>query len=278
MRRRSREITVFSLSMMDVITGAMGAFLIVMVVLARYYESDPENRENVVALKAELTEVRDRMREIGLAAQRMGAEGGDITQALAKAKANLSDADKGADKLREQLDQAKQEIDRQDETINDLLKRRAFAVAGFWDCPGVDVDIYVWDTQVSAKDDAPVAFFDPNRRQGHRWTDDFRADFDTRGYETWLVSSSVTDTEHKVYVKLAEPSKVSAPCRVHTSITHSAHAKFSEQILSSGNSWAYIFRVRQNSNLEDGYFELFEPSNSEIEAERRAVSQRARGS
>lgn len=40
MRRRNREINVFNLSMLDVILGAMAAFLIIMVVLLPYYKRE----------------------------------------------------------------------------------------------------------------------------------------------------------------------------------------------------------------------------------------------
>ena len=43
MKARNREINIFSLSLMDVISGAMGAFLIVVVILARYRAIDQEN-------------------------------------------------------------------------------------------------------------------------------------------------------------------------------------------------------------------------------------------
>ena len=278
MRRRSREITIFSLSMMDVVTGAMGAFLIVMVVLARYYESDPQNRENVEALKAELTEVRDRLRDIDQAVKSLGGDSDDIDQALSKASANLSEAERDADKLREQLDQAKQEIERQDESIQRLLKRRSFAVSSFWTCQGVDVDIYVWDTQTAAKDDAPAPPFDPDRVQPVNWTDDSRTDWGSDGYESWLVSSSVKDTEHKVYIKLVEPQKVSGSCQVVTTIIHSAGGIAATRTLSRSEPWVYVAKMKQNSDLERGYFELSTPSDAEIEAERRAVSLRGRGS
>ncbi len=278
MRRRSREITIFSLSMMDVVTGAMGAFLIVMVVLARYYESDPANRENVEALKAELTQVRDRLRDIDLAVKGLDGDSSDVTQALRKASDNLSEAERDAEKLREQLDQAKQEIERQDNTIGELIKQRAFAVASFWTCEGVDVDIYVWDTQLAAKDDAPAPFFDPAKTQGANWTGDKRSDWGSDGYESWLTSSSVAGTLHKVYVKLIEPSRVKRPCRVHTIVTHAAGARHYARNLSAARPWVYVAKLQQNSNLEKGFFELSDPSDDEIKAEIRAVDLRRRTS
>ncbi|MBV5299008.1 MAG: hypothetical protein JZU64_12965 [Rhodoferax sp.] len=40
MRRRNRDINIFNLSMLDVISGAMGAFLIIMVILLPYYKKE----------------------------------------------------------------------------------------------------------------------------------------------------------------------------------------------------------------------------------------------
>ena len=40
MKPRNREINIFNLSMLDVISGAMGAFLIIMVILLPYYKKE----------------------------------------------------------------------------------------------------------------------------------------------------------------------------------------------------------------------------------------------
>lgn len=40
MRKRNREINIFNLSMLDVLAGAMAAFLIIMVVLLPYYRKE----------------------------------------------------------------------------------------------------------------------------------------------------------------------------------------------------------------------------------------------
>lgn len=165
MRRRSREIAIFNLSMMDVVTGAMGAFLIVMVVLARYYDADPANREKVQALTAELSAARDRLRDIDTALRQSGVESGDAVSALTRARRNLDEAEKGADDLREQLDQAEAELERKDELIDTLSSRRAFTVTSHWTCPGADIDIYVWDTQLAARDNKPAPILDPDAVQ-----------------------------------------------------------------------------------------------------------------
>jgi hypothetical protein len=55
MRRRSREIVTFNLSMMDVIAGAMAAFLVITVVLLPYYRRETvDYREEVERLRAQI--------------------------------------------------------------------------------------------------------------------------------------------------------------------------------------------------------------------------------
>lgn len=57
MRKPNREINVFNLSMLDVIAGAMAAFLIIMIVLLPYYGRLPiEYKAMVEALRAQLVE------------------------------------------------------------------------------------------------------------------------------------------------------------------------------------------------------------------------------
>ncbi len=49
MRRHNREISTLSLSMLDVIAGAMAAFLILMVILLPYYGKETVNQEEIIA-------------------------------------------------------------------------------------------------------------------------------------------------------------------------------------------------------------------------------------
>jgi hypothetical protein len=47
-RARNRDISIFSLSMLDVISGAMAAFLIIMVVLLPYYGKEPVDYQTII--------------------------------------------------------------------------------------------------------------------------------------------------------------------------------------------------------------------------------------
>jgi len=65
-----REINIFNRSMMDVISGAMGAFLIIMVILMRYYKEDDAITAQREAAQKQIDDIQRQIDEaikIGLA-------------------------------------------------------------------------------------------------------------------------------------------------------------------------------------------------------------------
>jgi hypothetical protein len=59
MRPRHREISTLNLAMLDIIAGAMAAFLILMVILLPYYERETVNQEALIAeLRQDLAAAR----------------------------------------------------------------------------------------------------------------------------------------------------------------------------------------------------------------------------
>ncbi len=66
MRRRNREISIFNLSMLDVISGALGAFLLLVAILVPYYQKDlavqiRQLQETVAELRQQLEETREQL-------------------------------------------------------------------------------------------------------------------------------------------------------------------------------------------------------------------------
>ena len=113
MRRRSREISVFNLSMLDVIAGAMAAFLILVVILLPYY--DKTTTDHQVEIQS-------------------------LTQALAAAQTAQREA-------QTQAAQAQQEASRQQARAEGLARQlaRTFLVLYVrWDTHD-DIDLHVID-------------------------------------------------------------------------------------------------------------------------------------
>ena len=78
MKPRNREINIFNLSMLDVISGAMGAFLIIMVVLFPYYKKES------VDYQREIQQIKEQAKAGQEAARKAVA---DAEQARARAEA-----------------------------------------------------------------------------------------------------------------------------------------------------------------------------------------------
>ena len=127
MRSRNREIATLSLSMLDVIAGAMAAFLILMVILLPYYE---KNSVDQAALIAEL-------RQAVSAAQ----------EAQARAEAAAQQAQSQAEEARAHAAAAQAEAQRQQARAEDLARQlaRTFLVLYVrWDTHD-DVDLHLTD-------------------------------------------------------------------------------------------------------------------------------------
>ena len=117
MRPRSRDINIFNLSMLDVIAGAMGAFLIVMVVLLPYYRKQsptpPVTPQTVQRLEQERASAQ-------AAAARAQAE-------AQSARAQLAAAESRNTELRQEL------------------KKTFLLIHIHWPTLGTDLDLHVVD-------------------------------------------------------------------------------------------------------------------------------------
>lgn len=142
MRRRSREISIFSISALDLFASAMGAFIIIAVVLFPYYlMRSPETPEQIRQLEqakqqcdGELTQTRT---ELNRANQRL-----DTTQR------QLDDTNQLLQSSRQQLQSAQQELSdnrEQQQSCAQLLQQNFIAVVIQWQTENHDVDLHIVD-------------------------------------------------------------------------------------------------------------------------------------
>lgn len=120
MKRRNREINIFNLSMMDVISGAMGAFLIIMIVLARYYKSDPDSSESVGELGNQIQQAIEKLDRTNQNLGEGRADIPDLRELLKQARQNLENAERRLLDLKDKLDQASSQIERLNKTAKEL--------------------------------------------------------------------------------------------------------------------------------------------------------------
>ncbi len=227
MKARNREINIFSLSLMDVISGAMGSFLIVMVILAQYYVLDPDTTEDVDEMRAKLNaaiaglaEIRDGTEGIfsDLIDSRDGAttagiDGSDtaggieelgraISADIERVENHLASVHAEANRLESELQQSAAQLSRAQGLIERLEMRRPLVVAAQWDCDA-NVDLFLESDRVSVQTDQPGAMFDPRVRGQQRFTGDITSDTSRGpGAEMSLVSETPGGSRYKVYVNL----------------------------------------------------------------------------
>jgi hypothetical protein len=128
MRRRNREINIFNLSMLDVISGAMGAFLIIMVILLPYYKKESIDYQKELILARAAEDVARQSAESAQASQRAAEE------SLRATEKSMRTAQAEADQNRQRADAATQQ-----------LAKTFLLVHIQWDTKYQDVDLRVVD-------------------------------------------------------------------------------------------------------------------------------------
>ncbi len=128
MQRRNREINIFNLSMLDVISGAMGAFLIIMVILLPYYKKESIDYQREITQARAAEAAAQRTVQEAKAAQRAAEE---KSQAIEK---SLQAAQADANQNRQRADAATQQ-----------LAKTFLLVHIQWDIKFQDVDLHVID-------------------------------------------------------------------------------------------------------------------------------------
>lgn len=204
MKPRNREINIFNLSMLDVISGAMAAFLIIMVILLPYYKKEKiDYQAIIVRLQQTIAQLQSQRQaaeaQAEAAREQLARAQADAQQQRERAEAlarQQQSATAQAEAVREQLAQAQAEAQQQRERAEALARELAktFLV------------LYVrWDTH----DDVDLHLFDPagaefsfrNKVIAGRPGELSEDNVNGPGNEVWEIRDAPPG-EYQVYVKL----------------------------------------------------------------------------
>lgn len=256
MKSRNREINVFSLSMVDMISGAMGAFLIIMIILSQYYKSDPNNSKSIAELQQELERAERHLDKI----QQYLRGDIDIEQLLyelEQARHQLRAAQSRMADLQDRLDRASSQIDRLNERVDELTKdnnrlasRMPYLIGTYFNCPDLDVDIYVQAVTTSEQGKS-MPRFDPNQEQDRFFGGDLYIDDPVGpGADLWMTRDVVAGTELFLYVKLSNPPPSFPPCAANTTIYSSSFADVTlpQVTLTPEKKWQYLGKLTESAN------------------------------
>lgn len=120
MKRRNRDINIFSISALDLFASAMGVFILLTVVLFPYYLKNSEIMARMSAMRQELEQ----------------------TQAqLAQSQQQLSECEAQRAELQGQIDSLEQQV----KNCHDQLKQTFLAVVIKWATDKQDVDLHIID-------------------------------------------------------------------------------------------------------------------------------------
>lgn len=280
MKRRSREINIFSLSMMDVISGAMGAFLIIVVVLSRYYQSDPANSKSIQQLQENIEQARQRMQR----AEDMVRQGGDtqeLMRQLEEARRDLHAAQQQTQQLRHRLDEASSQLDRLNKRVDQLdsenaqlERRRPYLVYVDWECPQLDVDLYL-ENDGSDKSGLRMPRFDPDAQQYSFWSGDtYVDDPSSPGVDVWQVRDVVPEMKNKLFLKLHKDGPTQANCTIRGYVFGpDTTIELPETTLNGSNPWLLLGYLVYTT---DDKIQFIEAQASERAVERKNVETRVR--
>lgn len=162
-RRPHRSIEVFDISLMAVVTKAMGAFLVLMLLLMPYYSSGPVGEQNAAQLAQTITQAQ---KELDLAVQKLAQakpDPNEIAKLLDEAMKRLREAQElmarlkrdndalngQVKRLEENLAEAKKENEDLEKQLADMSTLTMQAQLLSWDCPEVRMELSLLPRQDS---------------------------------------------------------------------------------------------------------------------------------
>ncbi|MCP5050642.1 MAG: hypothetical protein GY940_25995 [bacterium] len=167
MKPRNRDINIFNLSMMDVISGALGAFLIIVIILLPYYKKDlvNENRQLKQDLQAEKTarqqaeqdlqQARQALEQAEQARQRAEQALRQAEQARQQAEQALRQSEEARQRAEQALQEAEQALRQAEQRVQEAQKalkecedraaRTFIVILVKWKTLLQDVDLHVID-------------------------------------------------------------------------------------------------------------------------------------
>jgi septal ring factor EnvC (AmiA/AmiB activator) len=110
--RARRNMEVFDIAIVAVVTKALGAFIVLMIFLLPYYKSDPASGEAVRAAEDYLGETKSAIDAVQRALRGPTPDRAALDELFGKARESLEKAQGVIQGIRDKLDQAKAQIDR----------------------------------------------------------------------------------------------------------------------------------------------------------------------
>jgi hypothetical protein len=129
LRRPSRQIEVFDISLMAVVTKAMGAFLVLFVLVLPYYVSDPDVDTTAGSAREQLAKMREEIENLARQVGANPADKGALEAAIRRLREALSESDDKIDQLYKEASALSSQLRRTREELEKTQTQLALAEA-----------------------------------------------------------------------------------------------------------------------------------------------------
>jgi cell division protein FtsB len=222
--RRDREINIFNIAFLDVITGALGAFILLTILLVAQAKKSAD--------PAELERLRKQIQEQTQEIQQLRKQNQEQAQEIQRLRQQQAST-----ASRNQLDWE--------------LSRKVLSIITVWHCPKVKINTFMSaDGQFKGEDPKP---FDPaeNVPSAYVGTTHFAYHSDEIEFDVWInslihagrASQAFDDNLVRFFVSLREPLSLATPCAISTVFLAGDKKAARGSVISSQNPWALVGEV-----------------------------------
>lgn len=165
MRSRSREINIFNMSLLDILSGALGAFCFLMLALFPYYKpshlsaEDQKTYQDAEQMQRKIQQLEDALR------RQSGAASADMMQrmeqALEQARQQLAQTQQQLSRTRAEMEQAEQQAQNQG---SQRQETPVMTIQDWWPSDEPRIDMYVLEPE-EGPDGQRAPAFDPTKPQ-----------------------------------------------------------------------------------------------------------------
>jgi hypothetical protein len=166
MRSRSREINIFNMSLLDILSGALGAFCFLMLALFPYYKpahlsaEDQKTYQDAEQMQRKIQQLENALRrQSGSASAEMMQR---MEQALEQAREELAQTQQQLSRTRAEMEQAEQQAQNQG---SQQQENSVMTIQDWWPFSPGQIDMYVQQPGEGANGQTAPPF-DPTKPQG----------------------------------------------------------------------------------------------------------------
>jgi len=207
MRRRSREVNIFNMSLLDILCGALGAFCFMMIALLPYWRPAGQTAGEI---QKQHEQAMEELSQIESEINKLTGKDGNLADKLEKLRSKL----KNIESSRQQEQAEKRKLQEKADRADELDSREPLTVSMRQDSADHDVDLYVRLLSNGANG-KPMPAPDPNTKQQVFFTKDANSNcISGPCSELWTSVNTGAGKVMEIYFKFLNANGNPAPASV----------------------------------------------------------------